>query len=282
MQCLSPVYLNQGGRRLFVPCGKCNFCLESRRADWTIRLRNQQKESASAHFITLTYAEEVIPLTPLGLPTLQKSDLQLFFKGIRNYMTRNSTYIENYEKNGLKWPKFKYYAVGEYGTVGGRPHYHIISFNIDPKTIEQIEIIWGKGRCQVAECNPATIHYTTKYVINKDFHDVDTQKPFSLSSQDLGLDYVKKNAKWHVENQNFYVVSDEHKKRLPRYYKDKIFNSWEKQIHAAKQEKRVRDEFETELTRLAQYHENPVAYHSERIFTQHDQVKIKANKRNRI
>lgn len=281
MQCISPVYLNNNGKRLFVPCGKCNFCLERRRNDWSFRLLQEQKRSISAHFVTLTYADEYLPVTVRGDPTLEKRHLQLFFKRIRDLMVRKSTIIEKYEKKGSKWPKMTYYAVGEYGTKTLRPHYHMIVFNIPNDVLVKLELLWDNGFVDVKPCNQATIHYTTKYMINKE-QETKGIKPFSLCSKGIGENYLQKNISYHKNGQKYYVVNDGVKMPIPKYYKDKIFGKYENQINAAKTEKKVYERYQAEVNRLAKYHSEPESYLVEKIRQRHENFKSKVNKKDKL
>ena len=128
------VTVSVDGRKEFVPCGKCNFCLESRRAEWSFRLRQELKVSTSAHFLTLTYEDQKLPRTADGLGTLLKSDLQKFFKRLRKESVN----------------KLRYYAVGEYGTNTERPHYHALLFNCENKVLEETLVtVWSLGQVQI-------------------------------------------------------------------------------------------------------------------------------------
>ncbi len=102
------------------PCGKCPACVRRRVSGWAFRLNKQSEQSNSAHFVTLTYNDEHIKKTKNGFETLVKKDVQDFFKRLRK----------------LTKQKISYYAVGEYGDTGERPHYHIILFNANPKIVE--------------------------------------------------------------------------------------------------------------------------------------------------
>lgn len=151
MRCISPLSLRQNGSINVVPCGKCNFCLSSKRDDWSFRLRQELKVSTSASFITLTYATEKMPVNSSGLLELRKSDCQAFMKRLRKV---NSVPL-------------RFYTVGEYGTRTLRPHYHSILFNIDPEVRNKLHTIWQLGNVHVGDVSAASIHYVTKYVINR-------------------------------------------------------------------------------------------------------------------
>lgn len=117
-----------------IPCGHCYACLTNKRNAWTYRLMEEARLSDSTAFLTLTYDDEHLEIAQ---NQLQKRDLQLFIKKIRN--------------NGIK---FRYYAIGEYGTQTHRPHYHILAFNIYQLSIEEINRIWGKGFVYPGKSNP--------------------------------------------------------------------------------------------------------------------------------
>lgn len=202
-----------------VPCGKCYECKLRRVNTWAFRLMQEEKISSSANFLTLTYNEENVPYASYA-PTLWKPDLQNFFKRLRK----------------LNKNKIKYYACGEYGSLG-RPHYHIILFNHDVETIEDSWSLNDKpiGRFQLDECNEATIKYTVKYMQKKSVvfgeHD-DRIKEFSLMSKGLGKNYLTSEmVKWHlsdVENRSIVKTYDNQTLPLPRYYRDKIFSEADK------------------------------------------------------
>lgn len=65
--------------------------------------------------------------------------------------------------------KLRYYAIGEYGTNTYRPHYHIILFGLPIQEIHNgiIEKSWNKGHVYVGQVTRASIHYVTKYHVNK-------------------------------------------------------------------------------------------------------------------
>nr|QJB20892.1 MAG: replication initiator protein [Microvirus sp.] len=275
MQCMSPIFIRQkNGERQFVPCGKCNFCLMSRRADWTFRLKEQQKVSVTAYFLTLTYDDEHLPSDG----KVDKRELQLFFKRIRKQQDNIIKELSKVDKKALKWPKIKYYAVGEYGTKTKRAHYHAIMYNMHPILVENIYRHWTLGHSMCVPSNGATIHYTTKYVINNEESDY---KGFSLISKGLGESY-ELAADYHRSGNVSVVYSDGVPQRLPRYYKDRFFTGWQKKVIAKRTENEMQEKYDKEVERLSYIHPNPVAYISERTINFHESVKKKINKQNKI
>ena len=211
-----------------VPCGKCIYCLNSRRNDWSFRLWQEQKHAKSSWFITLTYDDNNVPLSDYHVQTLKKEDLQKWIKRIRK---RNHTYLEKNNYDIQQW-QLRYYAVGEYGTRTERPHYHIILFNLHKDVLGKALNSWKDGFCQIGPVNSASIRYTTKYVINKSAEDTshiskDVRDPgFAIMSRRpaIGHQYLKTieyhrgNWQLHVKNENGVIQP------LPRYYKDKFFS----------------------------------------------------------
>lgn len=177
MRCISPVLVRSNGRRDFVPCGKCNFCLQVKRSDWTFRLLQEYKICTSADFLTFTYEDENLPRnSESNLPELSKRDLQLFKKRLRK------------EQHAIDpGVRLRYYSVGEYGTNTLRPHYHSIMFNLDPSLIPRLQEIWGKGLIHRGDVTEASIHYVTKYVINRTVDYSGRSAPFAAMSKGLGL-----------------------------------------------------------------------------------------------
>lgn len=208
--CIQPYRKEHEGKIMDLPCGKCYECKIKRSGGWSFRLQKELQRANTAHFITLTYDNP--PMTQNGFPTLDKRDLQLFFKRLRKQ----------------QFKKIKYYAVGEYGTKTMRPHYHIIFYNVN---IENIQKAWQNGHTHIGEVNEKTVAYTLKY-ISKDgkipLHSRDDrQKEFSLMSKRLGDNYLTPQmAKYHQADplNRFYIRTREgHKVSIPRYYKDKLF-----------------------------------------------------------
>lgn len=239
--CISPYYKKETG--ISFPCGKCYPCKARRVSGWGFRLLKEAERSDSALFVTLTYRNEAIKLTKNNYMTLDKRDVQLFFKSLRNHTYR-------YPENNKIWDrKIKYYAVGEYGEKSRRPHYHLIIFNAE---YHHIEAAWPHGDIHYGELSPASANYTLKY-ISKDAskkHANDDREPeFSLMSKRLGDNYLTDaNKSWHRQrshNKNwdtaagipetnpnterFYISLNDKKIAMPRYYKQKIWTPFELQ-----------------------------------------------------
>lgn len=260
--------------RAWVPCGKCGACRQNRRADWTFRLKIEQAHAISSFFIGLSYSEENVRWAD-NIQTLHKPDLQNFIKSIRK---ENSKYSDI---------QIRYYAIGEYGTQTQRPHYHILLFNADPRTIDKLLKIWKFGIIDLGTVEDASIHYCTKYHVNYDKHEslkINRNPEFAIMSLKpaIGSQYLNNNTTLHKQNQLFTVRNNGFKQRLPRYYKDKIFNPIEKMIYAIKSIKTSRNRRLLEIARLRRLKiADPDKYISDQEIRLSLEVKMKINEKSK-
>ena len=182
---MNPFQLSEqnGGHK--VPCGKCLNCKRRRASSWSVRLVKEGERSISAHFLTLTYDTEHVPISKNGFMNLDKTHLQKFFKRLRKCHGKNHKSI-------------KYYAVGEYGGKTLRPHYHMVIFNADVNLFERSWALENKtiGQIHVGTITEASIGYTLKYISKASkiplHKNDDRQKEFSLMSKGLGSNYLTK------------------------------------------------------------------------------------------
>lgn len=162
-----------------IPCGECIGCLLDRAKDWATRCAAEMEIVKKGCFITLTYNNgkrtikgqedrDSLPINEKGLMTLDKKDLQDFWKRLRKYLNNEI--------------KIRYVGCGEYGPKHQRPHYHAVIFGWKPEDLrfykknrtgdivyksETIQKIWGCGFITVGELNFETASYTARYVQKK-------------------------------------------------------------------------------------------------------------------
>lgn len=235
MECSAPRYLHQ--REITVPCGKCAFCLATRRSDWVQRLMQEWRVSAGSSFVTLTYATPHLTWRS-GKPQLVKSDFQKWCKKVR------------------KHTKFRYYAVGEYGSETYRPHYHVIIFGDVPE--ELIRKTWDKGQVHIGKLTLASCGYCTKYVINSKEAAMREGRtpPFQVMSRKPGIGnayLTPEMIAWHKADRRNYMDVQGDKRHLPRYYKEKIFSKIDR-VRIAN--RAVRDSIDRERKLLYQIWKN--------------------------
>lgn len=206
----------------------------------------EERESLSASFITLTYDDQNLVTTPNGFPSLSKYDLQLFFKRLRKAHVSGkagSAYQGNSYKCRYRGISFnvrteqqpiKYYAVGEYGSRTFRPHYHIILLNAD---IELIESAWSCGQVHYGSVSGASVGYTLKYLCKRQtigkYGEDDRHPEFSVMSKGIGYSYLGNEliCNWHLqdlENRVYVNVGNGKKAAMPRYIRDRLYLEGEK------------------------------------------------------
>lgn len=186
-----PAFRKDGDPDFFVPCGKCEFCVDERRKVWSRRLEMATWCSTKCTFITLTYNDERLPANGCAV----KSDVQNFIKRFRHLERDFGIELSD---------DFKYFIVSEYGDKLGRPHYHGVLFGVDcfdvawqPRvalikdghpvyTSPVLEKIWRNGFVSFDAVNPRSIGYVSMYM----FKQVPDKVNFHLYSRCLGLDYL--------------------------------------------------------------------------------------------
>lgn len=202
-----------------VPCGRCPKCVNARVNSWAFRISRELEVSKNPLFITLTYDDNHLVYGDDGA-TLYKRHLQLFFKRLRKF------YSKIYPNERLR-----YYACGEYGTRFGRPHYHILLFNLlQPDLVDKC---WGNGFTLTLPLQDGGIPYVLKYMAKSSFARTDgRQPPFSLMSKGLGSNYIYNtdgsftaNARFHYASldNSFVRVDGKFKLSIPKYYRDKLY-----------------------------------------------------------
>lgn len=129
---------------------------------WTTRLLLESQEHGSSVFLTLTYSDAKLPEDG----SLQKRHYQLFLKRLRSSISPR---------------EIRFYLVGEYGGLGGRPHYHVVLFGYGEglrsgllrvegswlqHTSEEKELLrcWSLGNIHVASVTEASISYACKHI----------------------------------------------------------------------------------------------------------------------
>lgn len=229
--------------QLYTPisCGKCSQCLKQRIGDWCFRLKQEAKVSTSVRFITLTYSDDFVPISD-GFFTLRKSDLQKFFKRLRK----------------LQNEPLKYFAVGEYGDRTHRPHYHMILYNLKDDSF--IDAAWQKGFVDVQPLkHDGAYAYTVSYILGLKKH-AHRAPEFSCMSKKLGHSYMTPQmVKWHkTDLTRQYVRDGQYQRSMPRYYRDRIFDEYEKEYISQYLEYMANKKIDDIINRLIDEHDpNP-------------------------
>lgn len=131
-------------------CSQCMPCRLNRRRLWTGRLLLEQQSHAASSFVTLTYADEYLPSDG----SLSARAVQLFLKRLRNHVG-----------------PVRYFAVGEYGGLSDRPHYHVALFGTADEVAVQRS--WPSGFTYVGSLTAHSAAYIAGYVTKKMTHASD-------------------------------------------------------------------------------------------------------------
>lgn len=209
-------------KEFHLPCGKCPLCVKAKILSWLFRLQQHSAHQNNFYFITLTYRTNELIYYQSHEPSLHKPDLQKWFKRLRKLQNKR---FPNY-------PRITYYAVGEYGKRKGRPHYHILLFNL--ALPELVEKTWGLGRVdvQIPKYAFKSITYTLKYISKPRLKYKGKQREFSLMSKGIGKEYLTPQiVDYHLrtpKNTHATLVGGG-KIPLPKYYKELLFNEEQRQ-----------------------------------------------------
>lgn len=233
------------------------------------------KEAKSSLFITLTYNNNSVPMSSNGLMTLDKRDIQLFFKRLRK---RNEV--------------FKYYAVGEYGSKTMRPHYHIIIFGL--RDLNNLFLSWMKdgipiGQIHIGDVKGASIAYTLKYIAKPGKIPIhardDRNKEFSLMSKNLGINYITdETIRYHTTNlsANKLYTDDGYTIALPKYYRDKLLSDDQKKAQRKIIRKAIEENKALDRIRWNSMYSNLDYDHYQELIKLEEYKKFFNNKRDKI
>lgn len=145
-----------------LPCGQCIGCRMDRARDWSTRIHHEASLYEANCFVTLTFSDENLPEDY----SISVRDIQLFMKRLRKKLGH----------------PVRYFACGEYGDYGGRPHYHLILFGYDPpdRTLWRrtqtdhlvyrsatLEQVWPYGHVEIGTVTLQSANYVARYITKK-------------------------------------------------------------------------------------------------------------------
>lgn len=231
----------------YYPCGKCIKCRSNQVEAWSIRWKEEIKNSVvdSSYLVTLTYNDQHLPHLN-GVSVLRYSDVQKFLKKVRKLQ----------EKIYPKMSKIVYHYCGEYGKqYTKRPHYHMLitGLLLSP---EELQSKWIHGHIHVGnDVSDKTIKYVLKYSLKNSlvnqkksrvedsdgkylYHVIGPNQEnsgriaeHSFCSKSIGKCFLTKDIiKQYRANPGLNYLDFDEKKQvfksrpLPRYYKELIFN----------------------------------------------------------
>lgn len=205
------------------PCGGCAGCRLKRSREWAVRCSHEASLWPENSFITLTYDDDNLPHDR----SLDKKYFQDFMKRFRKE---------------LEPRKVRYMACGEYGDSFGRPHYHFICFNYDPRNYARydesgrplekdlLQNAWSQGFVNVRDFNFERAQYVAKYIMKKlggkegekVYLDAGILPEFALMSRmpGIGYEYYKKFGGGYKDVDTIHCAGKE--VSVPRFYRKKF------------------------------------------------------------
>lgn len=223
---------------VYQTCGNCLGCRLMYAKQWADRCMMEAQYHEENWFVTLTYDEDHITVIPSidadgvyrECGTLEKRELQLFWKRLRKQLEKQDN-------------KIRYYACGEYGDKTHRPHYHAIVFGLhipdlkiyqrnetgDYYTSELLNKVWGKGNVIIASASAETMCYTARYVVKKQkgadavvYRELGVEPPFVACSRRPGIarQWYDENGKKFVDQSVIHISTPSGSKAItaPRYF----------------------------------------------------------------
>lgn len=215
---------------VWLPCGKCIQCLNSRSKSWEVRSSLEKLKYKDACCLTLTYDNENLPM----FGKLKYSDVQKFLKRLRKDTGK----------------PIKYMCSGEYGGIKTRPHYHIIIFGFKPSDLrfyarskkgtllyksDYLTNLWNKGFVDVGQVTHQTCRYVSQYCCKKLLNEtvkmpsrykkiyhwkVKKSREFLHCSVRFGFDWFKRNYRSVIGNGK--IVLGRFTYAIPRYFIKKL------------------------------------------------------------
>lgn len=200
MLCESP--FRQGAAEF--GCARCLPCRINARRLWTSRLVLESLVQEVCLFATFTFSEE-------GL-----NDLQRATSDPRSVSVREAQLLIKRIRSRLPASELRYYIVGEYGDIGGRPHYHAVLFGgTDLREFGTVGFShsWPHGAIHLGFGEPASIGYVVGYITKgwrKAGHaKLDGRHPeFARMSRSLGLGALTAIGDWCASRDGSKFVAE--------------------------------------------------------------------------
>lgn len=211
-----------------VPCGRCIGCRLERSRQWAIRCVHEAQLHEENCFLTLTYRQDELVYGGNQTGTLYPRHLTLFWKRLRKEYG-----------DGIR-----YFACGEYGSHGRRPHYHaaVFGFDFPDKKLQgskgghdyyssdSLNRLWSHGNCIIGSLTFESAAYVARYIVDKklgeeaEFYEKEGIHPeFVRMSRRPGI-----GTGWYEKFQGdlyphgYAVVRGGIKSNIPRFYANKF------------------------------------------------------------
>lgn len=221
-------------------------CRLDKARDWSTRLSHEASLHEANSFLTLTFATEHLPEDH----SVHVRDVQLFMKRLRKAVGR-----------------VRFFACGEYGDQGGRPHYHILVFGHDfPDKMPwrktgsgyivyrsaALEKLWPYGHAEIGTVTVQSAGYVARYITKKVTGEA-AEGHYTALHPDDGQPFKRRpefivmstrpgiGAGWYDQFKDDafpsdFVVIEGRKTPVPRYYKKKLTEPEARKVTAQRKE----------------------------------------------
>lgn len=228
-------------------CGQCIPCRIKQAYIWAFRNQAEAQEWKYSTYFTGTYEDEELPMNDDGTPIIYLPDWQLFMKRLRHNA-----------KHEYGITKLKFFQVGEYGNLFGRPHHHAAIYGLDPVLHERlIDKAWTCGFTVLGSIEKASAMYIVKYCNKKMTNPNDDRlgnRPpeiMTCSNGPIGWSYLKNHADAMLRNKyipnipihsihfqgHFYPIGTTLSKtwadycKIPQELRDEALNEYQNEIY---------------------------------------------------
>lgn len=232
-----------------LPCGQCLGCRLAKSMEWATRIHHEAQMHDENCFVTLTFSDDFLPANH----SINPRDVQLWMKRLRKAVGHN---------------RIRYFACGEYGERGFRPHYHAILFGWKPNDLVPwrktksghvvsrsafLEKTWPFGHVEVGTVTLESAGYVARYVVKKvngnaaEAHyrraDAETGETwnvlpeFILMSTKPGIGRAWYDAYSSDAFPSDFVIINGQKRPVPAYYKKQLIDDDQQAISMQREER---------------------------------------------
>lgn len=165
-----------------VPCGVCENCKADQAYEKAFRMMAEDKSSSASCVINLTYDDDHIPkyydINKKTGEVYLTDNNTLYYPDVQDFKKRLQRHFKyHYDEDNIRSV-----VAGEYGDTYGRPHYHIVFYNLnirdlvyrgktkngsDEYTSDTISKLWGKGFVTIGDFSRETAQYVSNYILKK-------------------------------------------------------------------------------------------------------------------
>lgn len=167
------------------PCGQCVPCRIRRKSGWILRNLLESRLAVSSSFWTLTFSDK-------GLQTLED-------RGPKKIIYSFLDALRKSECRGGNSAPIRSYGCYELGGMLGRPHYHMLLYNVVVNYQEPTNYTkglprpryhigcWPHGHVDIGQHNPATVNYTIEYLMKDTRKDGNQSFPIRTQRPAIGF-----------------------------------------------------------------------------------------------